>query len=91
MGRLAGVSEPRVRDTGNSTSPVSRGEDKVELSNEAQALAPWLDKLKQIPAVRQDLVSQIRAQIADGSYDTSEKLSSALDGMIDETTSGQIV
>lgn len=89
MGRLAGVSEPRARGE-QATSQVSRGEDKVELSTEAQVLAPWLEKLKQIPAVRQDLVDQIRTQIASGSYDTPEKLNAALDGMIDETTSGQI-
>lgn len=92
IGRLAGVSEPRVRDT-QVTPPgqINRGEDKVELSTEAQVLAPWLEKLKQIPAVRQDLVDQIRTQIASGSYDTAEKLNAALDGMIDETTNGDIL
>lgn len=92
VGRLAGVSEPRARDTQTSiqSSPVNRGEDTVELSTEAQVLAPWLDKLKQMPAIRQDLVDQIRGQIANGSYDTAEKMNAALDGMIDETTSGQI-
>lgn len=92
VGRLAGVSEPRARDTQGTqgTGQVNRGEDKVELSTEAQVLAPWLDKLKQIPAVRQDLVDQIRTQIASGSYDTPEKLNAALDGFIDETRSGQI-
>ncbi|MBX3390911.1 MAG: flagellar biosynthesis anti-sigma factor FlgM [Phycisphaeraceae bacterium] len=89
VGRLAGVSEPRARDI-QVQGQVSRGEDKVELSTEAQVLAPWLEKLKQIPAVRQDLVDQIRTQIANGSYDTPEKLNAALDGMIDETQSGQI-
>ncbi|MBL8887787.1 MAG: flagellar biosynthesis anti-sigma factor FlgM [Phycisphaerales bacterium] len=91
VGRLAGVSEPRVRDTQASASgQINRGEDKVELSTEAQVLAPWLNKLKQMPAIRQDLVDQIRGQIASGSYDTAEKMNAALDGMIDETTSGQI-
>lgn len=91
VGRLAGVSEPRAREVhGPVQGQVSRGEDKVELSTEAQVLAPWLEKLKQIPAVRQDLIDQIRTQIASGSYDTPEKLNAALDGMIDETQSGQI-
>ncbi len=92
VGRLAGVSEPRARDTQvtGAPSPVVRGQDQVELSTEAQVLAPWLDKLRQIPAVRQDLVDQVKAQIASGTYDTPEKLNEALDGMIDETRSGQI-
>lgn len=91
VGRLAGVSEPRVRDAKVTTAaPVARGEDQVELSTEAQMLSPWLDKMKQMPAVRQDLVDQIRAQIANGSYDTPEKLSEALDGMISEAETGRI-
>lgn len=89
VGRLAGVSEPRTRET-QVSNPINRGEDKVELSTEAQVLAPWLSKLKQMPAIRQDLVDQVRAQISSGSYDTAEKLSAALDGMIDESATGQI-
>lgn len=34
--------------------------------------------------VRHELVSQIRQQIADGTYETPEKLSRALDGLLDE-------
>lgn len=92
IGRLAGVSEPRVREQQalSTSNPVTRGEDKVELSQEAQVLAPWLDKLNQLPAVRQELVDRVRGEIANGTYDTADRLNAALDGMIDETQSGQI-
>lgn len=92
VGRLAGVSEPRARDSQelSGANPVVRGQDSVELSTEAQVLAPWLDKMNQMPAVRQDLIDKVRAEIANGSYDTDAKLNEALDGMIDETRSGQI-
>jgi negative regulator of flagellin synthesis FlgM len=88
VGRLAGVSEPRSRDV--QSASATRSPDQVELSTEAQVLSPWLTKLKQLPAVRQDLVDQVRGQIANGSYDTPEKLDQALNSMIDETQSGQI-
>ena len=93
-GRLAGVDgrlhRAHVASYDGTSNPVTRGEDKVELSQEAQVLAPWLDKLNQLPAVRQELVDRVRGEIANGTYDTADRLNAALDGMIDETQSGQI-
>ena len=60
-------------------SSVSTG-DKLEIS-EAARLAL---NTTETPDIRQDRVSQLRQAIADGSYDTEERLSAALDNFLDE-------
>lgn len=68
-----------TRDQRSATdAPVRRGEDQVEVS----AMATYLNKLKGLPALRQELVDRIRGEIARGAYDTPEKLDAALDDMI---------
>ena len=54
--------------------------DEVEIS-EAAKLA---DKLGDVPEIRQDRVQQIRAQIAEGTYETQEKLDIAVSRLLDE-------
>lgn len=57
-----------------------RGDDRVEVSDAARFLA----KLNAMPEVRGELVDRVRAEIANGTYDTPEKFDLALDAMIDE-------
>jgi anti-sigma28 factor (negative regulator of flagellin synthesis) len=57
-----------------------RPSDRVELSERAKYLA----KLHQVPAVRQGLIDQVKAQIESGEYDTPEKFDAALDGLIED-------
>ena len=54
--------------------------DEVQIS----AQADMASRLADIPDIRQDRVQAIRAAIADGTYETSEKLSGALDRLLDE-------
>jgi negative regulator of flagellin synthesis FlgM len=56
-----------------------RGSDRVEVSQ----MALYLNKLRTLP-IRQDLVDSVRQQIAQGTYDTPEKLEAALNAMIDD-------
>ncbi len=66
---------------GAPTPPsTTRGSDRVEVSQ----LAMYLSKLRAMPDVRQDLIDEVRAQIAKGAYDTPEKLEAALDALLDE-------
>ena len=58
-----------------------RGDDRVEVSDQARFLA----KLNDMPEVRTELVERVRAEIANGTYDTAEKLDLAIDAMIDES------
>jgi anti-sigma28 factor (negative regulator of flagellin synthesis) len=58
---------------------VRRGSDRVEVSQ----MALYLNKLRDLP-VRQDLIDSVRQQIAQGNYDTPEKLAAALNELIDD-------
>jgi negative regulator of flagellin synthesis FlgM len=69
------------KTAGAPQSPASAGiSDELQLSDTAQAAS----QLNDIPAIRQDRVDAIRAQIAQGTYETPEKLSAALDNLLDE-------
>ncbi len=61
-----------------ATTQVQRGSDSVELSTTAQLLS----QLKDVPDVREDLVNSVRAQIADGSYETEEKLDTTVEAIL---------
>lgn len=68
--------EPRV----DATSPVRRGDDRVDVSE----MARMISKMNDMPSIRTELVSRVRAEIAAGTYDTDEKLNLALDVMMGE-------
>ena len=61
-----------------STAPASRGNDSVQLSTVAQMLS----KINQLPAIRQDLVDQVKNQIANGTYETQNKLNTAVQNVL---------
>ena len=54
--------------------------DRVEVSE----VARWLQEMNRLPAVREDKVAAARAAIAAGNYDSDEKLSIAINRMIDD-------
>lgn len=54
--------------------------DRVELSR----LAQLLDQLRHLPDVRQDLVDRVRAAIAEGTYETPQKLELAISRLLEE-------
>lgn len=54
--------------------------DVVEISQVAKLAA----MVQQIPDVRVDLVNRVKAEIAAGVYETSERLEIALDRLMDE-------
>jgi flagellar biosynthesis anti-sigma factor FlgM len=71
---------PTNRATGRSSPSAPptaqvRDSDKVELSQRAQLLS----RLAELPDVRQDLVDRVKAEIADGGYDTPDKVDQLLD------------
>lgn len=71
---------------GESAAPVDRSaerpSDRVDISDRARLLA----KMASMPPIRQDLVDEIRAQIARDEYDTPERLDVALEQLLDELT-----
>ena len=54
--------------------------DHVEIS----PLGQMLDGISRLPEIRHEKVEEIRRQIASGTYETSAKLETALDRLIDE-------
>ncbi|MHC4910692.1 MAG: flagellar biosynthesis anti-sigma factor FlgM [Planctomycetota bacterium] len=52
----------------------------MELSEHARLL----DRLRQVPDVRTDRVAEIREQIESGRYETEERLTVAIDRLIDD-------
>lgn len=74
--------EPQVRPSRvqTHTDTTTRGEDQVELSNTAQLLS----KLRDLPDVRQDLISRVRASIADGTYESEDKTDAAIESLLED-------
>lgn len=71
---------PAVENTAASNSIAA---DELDLSAEAQALIQAQDTGTASEGIRTDKVAAIRQAIADGSYETPEKISAALDKMLD--------
>ena len=55
-------------------------QDELSLSDSAQ----MIDRVHQAPDIRQDRVASIRAQIANGTYETGNKLDVAVNRLLDE-------
>ena len=64
----------------SNTAGVSRIGDRLDIS-EAWQIA---GRMAEIPDIRADRVSQLRAAIANGTYETGDKLNTALDRLLDE-------
>ena len=56
------------------------GVDELEISPEANLVS----QVRDLPDIRADRVAEVRAQIADGAYETDEKLDIALGRLLDE-------
>jgi hypothetical protein len=56
------------------------GADQVDISREAELLSHIHD----LPEIRADRVEQIRTELADGVYETDEKLEVAVGRLLDE-------
>ncbi|NIL96660.1 MAG: flagellar biosynthesis anti-sigma factor FlgM [Planctomycetales bacterium] len=56
------------------------GGDEVSISREADILS----RIGELPDVRQERVDQIRAEIANGTYETQEKLDLAIARLLEE-------
>ena len=84
-------SAPSIHRAGASAGGVaapaaSRGAsavDQLDLSAEAQQLGQARSASEVSGGIRAEKVAAIRQAIADGSYETPEKLSAALDSLLD--------
>jgi negative regulator of flagellin synthesis FlgM len=77
-----GINAPHAPFRGQAAGQASapRPADRVDISPAAEAAV----RAAESGEIRHDLVNQIRSQIADGSYETADKLDVALDRLLDE-------
>jgi negative regulator of flagellin synthesis FlgM len=78
----AGQTEQAGRTPPAGVDGVRRGEnpDRVELSDHAR----FMEKLRSMPPVRADKIAQIRAEIEAGTYESDEKLATAMDRLLED-------
>lgn len=69
--------------TNGVTTGEERGSDRndrVELSERAR----WLDRLRNLPEIRQERVQNLRELIASGNYETDDKIDLAMERLLNE-------
>lgn len=76
------ISSPHLRSAPvEQTGSAGSVQDELQISDAGRLV----DLANQVPAVRQDRVDSIRAQISAGTYETPAKLDIALSRFLDET------
>ena len=70
----------RTTSVATPSTVADRGGDKVELSTAAQLY----NKLNQLPPVRQDLVNRVKNEIAQGGYDSDDKIDALLPSLSED-------
>jgi negative regulator of flagellin synthesis FlgM len=79
-GRLDTSAEFISRPSRASPGRSERPSDRVELSDRARLL----NKLANLPPVRQDLIDQVKREIENGTYDTPGRVDGAIDSLADD-------
>ena len=79
-----GVQGPhlnRINAPSQATSPSSAVSDQLDISPAAEAA---MIQTVENQDSRADRITQIRSEIAAGTYDTTERMAAAMDGLLDE-------
>jgi negative regulator of flagellin synthesis FlgM len=76
------IGAPHTSRLSQPSAPSQPGaiRDELQISDAGQ----MVDQVRQLPEIRQDRVNQIRAQIAQGTYETDDKLEIAIGRLMDE-------
>jgi len=76
------IGAPHTSRLSAPSAPASSGpiQDELQISDAARLV----DASRDLPEIRQDLVTRIRSQIDAGTYETPEKLDVALGRLLDE-------
>lgn len=59
---------------------ITRPSDRVDISDRAK----FLSQLAAMPDKRSELVDRVRRELAEGSYETTERLDAAISNLLDE-------
>ena len=76
---LSGPHATRTPAKANPSASAAIG-DQLDISEASQLLSQAHD----IPDIREDLVARVRSEIANGNYDTPERMDVALERLLDE-------
>lgn len=79
-GRVPGVGPIGPAKGAEKAQALGEPRDQVQISLEARLKS----LLAKVPEVRQDLVDRVRAELAAGTYETEEKLDTAIDRLLDD-------
>lgn len=60
-----------------ATDVTARKQDRTDMGK-------WLDKARQLPDVRKELIRKTKARIAAGNYETSERLEIAVQRLMED-------
>ena len=77
------INAPHAAQRAAQSSAANRSAslgDQLDISRAAQLAS----QLGDVPEIRQDRVAALRAAIASGTYETEDRLSGALDRLLDE-------
>lgn len=83
-GRHDPVSGSVERESSRPGARASRPSDRVELSDRAR----YLSKLASLPPVRSELVDSVRREIAQGTYDSAQRLDEAVRNLAEDLELG---
>ena len=67
-----------------AAQPAAPINDELQISSAAQDAARLVEQVNQIPDIRQERVNEIRAQIEAGTYETDDKIQTAVARLLDE-------
>lgn len=69
-----------------ANQPTRPAAESTQITDEIQIsdIARLMEEARQLPEIRLERVNAIRAQIADGTYETEGKLDAAVDRLLDE-------
>ena len=80
-----GAVDPTKAVTGNKPPPEpTRICDTVDIST----IAKLAVKAQELPDVRTELVAQVKAEIATGTYESTERIEGAIDRLMEELSGG---
>ena len=80
INRAVGASAYNGQASRAKNELTQRSGDRVELSDHARLL----DRLRQLPDVREELVEMVREAIAQGTYETAEQVDVAIDRLLED-------
>jgi len=80
------VKHPGSTATGGEVDDVRKPADATTTATDEKAfdISVWVEKVRQLPDIRHDLVKRVKAEIAAGTYETPERIDAAIDRLMDE-------